>query len=66
MKLLLAKLGLPETASEAEALAALSAQTDVQQRLLAVTGASTPHAALGVVQAWKDGSAAASALKAQL
>lgn len=66
MKLLLAKLGLPETASEAEALHALSAQTDVQQKLLALTGAPSPHAALGAVQAWKDGSAQASALKAQL
>lgn len=66
MKLLLAKLGLPETASEAEALHALNAQTDVQQKLLSLTGASSPTAALGAVQAWKDGSAQASALKAQL
>lgn len=66
MKLLLAKLGLPETASEAEALLALSDQTDVQQKLLTLTGASSPHAALGAVQAWKDGSAQVAALKAQL
>lgn len=52
MKLLLAKLGLPETASEAEALAALSALSDVQRELLATTGKASAAEALGTVRGW--------------
>lgn len=66
MKLLLAKLGLPETATEGEAVAALSAQTTTLQQVLSLTGATSADGAIGVVRAWKDGSAQTAALKAQL
>lgn len=52
MKSLFAKLGLPETASEAEALVALSAITDAQRELLATTGKASTAEAIGTVRGW--------------
>lgn len=66
MKLLLAKLGLPETASEAEALVALSALTDAQRELLATTGKATQAEALGTVRGWSKTAAAHAELVARV
>jgi hypothetical protein len=52
MKTLLEKLGLPPTATEAEALAALSALSDAQRELLAITGKSSQAEALGTLRGW--------------
>lgn len=66
MKLLLAKLGLPETASEAEALVALSALTDAQRELLATTGKASSAEALGTVRGWSKTAAAHAELVARV
>ena len=62
MKVLLAKLGLAETASEAEALVALSKFFD----LLAATGKSSIPEALGVIAGWKAGAEKAAELATKL
>lgn len=66
MKLLLTRLGLPETASEAEALVALSALIDVQRDLLAATGKASPSEAIGTVRGWSKTAAAHADLVAKL
>lgn len=66
MKLLLAKLGLPETASEAEALNALNALQDAQRELLTTTGKPSTAEALGTVRGWSRTAAAHADLVAKV
>lgn len=66
MKLLLAKLGLPETASEAEALVALSALTDAQRELLTTTGKASTAEALGTLRGWSKTAVAHAELVAKV
>jgi len=70
MKTLLAKLRLPETASEAEALTALSgleaAHAEAERELLALTDAKTRPEALGKLQAFKASHAQVTALSARV
>lgn len=65
-KQLLAMLKLPETAGEAEAMAALSAREMPLVELLAVTGKATAGEALGVVKAWKVAAEETAKLHAEL
>lgn len=62
MKTLLSKLGLPETASEAEALVALTKLLE----LLAATGRATATEALGVIAGWRAAAEEAVSLRAKL
>lgn len=66
MKSLLKALGLPETASEAEALVALSAHTEVQRELLTTTGKATAAEALGTLRGWKETASAHAELTTKL
>jgi phage I-like protein len=80
LKLLAARLGLAETATEAEVIAALSryqdkaketetslsAATDAKTKLLSATGKATVDEALGVIAGWKAGAEQATALSGEL
>lgn len=63
---LLALLGLPATASEQDAASAIRGAREASSTLCALTGQSSPQAALGVLAAWKSDAAQVPALKAQL
>jgi len=63
---LLALLGLPATASEQDAASAIRGAREASSTLCALTGQSSPSAALGVLAAWKSDAAQVPALKAQL
>jgi len=68
-KQLLAMLNLPETATEAEAMAAISrkmASTAMPPALLALTGKATESEAMAVVQAWKVAAESAATMAAEL
>lgn len=66
MKTLLEKLGLPPTATEAEALAALSALSDTQRELLAITGKPSQAEALGTLRGWSKTASAHADLVAKV
>lgn len=66
MNEILALLGLPATASEQDAAAAIRGAREASSTLCALTGQSSPQAALGVLAAWKSDAAQVPALKAQL
>jgi ATP-dependent Clp protease protease subunit len=53
MKNLLAKLGLTDAATEAQALVAFEHMVGASRRLIEITGATTEGQALGTVTAWK-------------
>jgi ATP-dependent Clp protease protease subunit len=53
MKALLAKLGLTDTATEAQALTAFDTVVGTSRKLIEITGAATEGQALGTVTAWK-------------
>lgn len=63
---LLALLGLPATASEQDAASAIRGAREASSTLCALTGQSSPQAALGVLAAWKSDAAQVPALKTQL
>jgi len=52
-KVLLAKLGLAESATEVQALAAFETITGTSRKLIEITGAASEAQALGTVTAWK-------------
>lgn len=52
-KALLAKLGLTESATEVQAIAAFDAMVGTSRQLIEITGAATEGQALGTVTAWK-------------
>ncbi len=66
MNSILALLGLPETATEHEAAAAVTKATDGQRQILALTGAASIDAAVGVVLGWKADAATAKTLATEL
>lgn len=66
MKTLLKALGLPETATEAEALAALTALQASGQSFVALTGKASPAEAMGVLQAWKASTEQVATLSSQV
>ncbi len=66
MKTVLTALSLPEAASEAEALRALTAQQAQLSALIAATGAKSPAEALGAIEAHKRDALALAALTAQV
>jgi phage I-like protein len=66
MKTLLSALSLAETATEAEALAALTKVKDGLSALLSLTGTKTDAEALGVISGWKTGSEKVAALSAEV
>lgn len=55
MKTLFASLGLAESASEAEAIAAVAPLKEMHNALAGIAGKSDPSAIAGVIQAWKAG-----------
>lgn len=65
-KLIAAALGLPDTATEAEVLAAIGKTSETQRELLALTGHSTAAEALAVVRGWKQGADQAATLSARV
>jgi phage I-like protein len=66
MKMLLLALSLKDTATEAEALAALNKLQERERELVALTGKATASEAFGVVQAWKQGAEQVVVLSAKL
>lgn len=66
MKTVLTALSLPESASEAEALRAVTAREAELAQLVAATGAKTPAEALGAIEAHKRDALALAALTAQV
>jgi phage I-like protein len=66
MKTLLSALSLAETATEAEALAALTKVKDGLSALLSLTGTKTDAEALGVISGWKTGAEKVAALTAEV
>ncbi len=66
MKVLLNALGLKDDANEAQAIQALSGLKSQTDAVLTLTGKTTLEEAMGVVQAWKAGSAEAAKLTARL
>ncbi|RTL25091.1 MAG: hypothetical protein EKK55_10165 [Rhodocyclaceae bacterium] len=66
MNSILALLGLPESATEHDAAAAVTKATEAQRQILALTGASSLDAALGAIHGYKAEAAKVSALAAQL
>lgn len=66
MKTLLIALGLADTATEAEAVAALARLQDGGKQLLALTGKSSLSEALGVAVAWKQADEQVKTLTARL
>jgi ATP-dependent Clp protease protease subunit len=52
-KALLAKLGLSDSATEAQAIVAFDAMVGTSRKLIEITGAATEAQALGTVTAWK-------------
>jgi phage I-like protein len=73
LKLLAARLGLPDTSTEAEVVAALSrhqdkarADADAIAALVALSDKSTVNEASGVFQAWKAGAEQVTALSAKV
>jgi hypothetical protein len=65
MKSLLAALGLPDTASEGEALIALQRTSDSARQLQTALGASSPQEALAKVQSLLETASAYDALRVQ-
>lgn len=63
---LLALLGLPATASEQDVLSATRSARESSSMLCAITGQSSPAAAIGVLTAWKAAAEQVPVLKAQL
>lgn len=63
---ILALLGLPATASEQDAASAIRGAREASNTLCALTGQSSPAAALGVLVGWKAEAAQVPVLKAQL
>jgi ClpP class serine protease len=63
---LLALLGLPATASEQDAMTAARASRTVSSQLCALTGQSTPEAAMGAVSTWKTLADKSAALEAKI
>jgi len=53
MKVLLAKLGLADSATEAQAVAMFDQLVGTSRKLIEITGAATEGQALGTVSAWK-------------
>ena len=66
MKTLLRALGLPDAASEAEALTALQTRDAAHQRLVQVSGKTNPAEAEAVFNAWKIGAEKSAAIEAEL
>jgi phage I-like protein len=66
MKTLLTALSLAETASEAEALAALTKVKDGLAALLSLTGKATEAEALGVISGWKTEAEKVAAISTEL
>jgi len=66
LKLLAARLGLSDTATEADVFAALSRMQDDGKALIALTGKATAAEALGVITGWKTSAGEAEALRAKV
>ena len=64
MKTVLAALSLKDTATEAEALSAVSRLAGERAQLLTITGKESVAEALGVLAAWKNSAAEVTELKA--
>lgn len=66
MNSILALLGLPESATEHDAAAAVTKATEAQRQIVALTGAQSFDAALGTIHGWKAEAAKANTLATEL